>query len=274
MRARVFNPIGTVALVTGASSGLGAGYARELAERGADLVLTARRQDRLEGLAVELAVKYGTVSTVIPLDLAAPGAVAELVTDLHSRDITIGTLVNNAGFATSGNLVDADPARVAEEIMLNVTALTALTRALLPDLLHTSRAQPAGAALVNLASTAAFQPVPGMAVYGATKAYVLSFTEALWYETRDSGLKVTAICPGPADTEFFEVAGRRPDSRRDLLTVAEVMRTTFAALDRASTPPHAVSGLRNTMLAGVAGRLPHRTVVNAVGRMNRSGPTA
>ncbi|TFC19576.1 SDR family oxidoreductase [Cryobacterium algoritolerans] len=274
MRNTVFNPIGTVALVTGASSGLGAGFARELAERGADLVLTARRQDRLEGLAVELAEKYGTVTTVIPLDLAAPGAVAELVADLHTREITVGTLVNNAGFATYGDLADADPARLADEVSLNVTALTALTRALLPDLLETSRAQPGSAALVNLASTAAFQPVPKMAVYGATKAYVLSFTEALWYETRTSGLKVTAICPGPVDTEFFEVAGRSADSHRDLLTVADVMRTTFTALDRASTPPHAVSGLRNSVFARVAGRLPHRTVVTVVGRMNRSGPTA
>lgn len=156
MRNRVFNPIGTVALVTGASSGLGAGFARELAERGADLVLTARRQDRLEGLAVELAEKYGTVSTVIPLDLAAPGAVAELVADLHTRGITVGTLVNNAGFATYGTLADTDPVRLSEEVSLNVTALTALTRALLPDLLQASRAHPAGAALVNLASTAAF----------------------------------------------------------------------------------------------------------------------
>jgi len=274
MRNRVFNPIGTVALVTGASSGLGAGFARELAERGADLVLTARRQDRLEGLAVELAEKYGTVSTVIPLDLAAPGAVTELVADLHTRGITVGTLVNNAGFATYGTLADTDPVRLSEEVSLNVTALTALTRALLPDLLQASRAHPAGAALVNLASTAAFQPVPKMAVYAATKAYVLSFTEALWYETRQSGLKVTAICPGPVDTEFFEVAGRSADSYRDLLTVADVMRTTFTALDRASTPPHAVSGLRNSVFAQVAGRLPHRTVVTVVGRMNRSGPTA
>lgn len=274
MKHRVFNPIGTVALVTGASSGLGAGFARELAQRGADLVLTARRQDRLEDLAVELAEKYGTVSTVIPLDLAAPGAVTELVADLHTRNVTVGTLINNAGFGTYGDLIDADGARQAEQVTLNVAALTALTHALLPDLISTSRAHPSSAALVNLASTAAFQPVPHMAVYGASKAFVLSFTEALWFETRKTGLKVTAVCPGPVDTEFFDVSGHGRGFYRELLSVSDVMRTTFAALDRVSTPPHAVSGLRNAVLAGISGRLPHRTVVNAVGRMGGSAPKA
>jgi short-subunit dehydrogenase len=269
MARTVFNPIGTIALVTGASSGLGVGYARELAERGADLVLTARRQDRLEALAVELAERYGTVSTVIPLDLARPDAVTELVADLHTRGITVGTLVNNAGFGSYGNVIDSDAEKERDQVALNVQALTALTHALLPDLLRTAQSQPGSAALVNLASTAAFQPVPHMAVYGATKAYVLSYTEALWYETQATGLKVTAICPGPVSTEFFAVAGRSTNSFRDLLTVEDVMRTTFDALDRTSTPPHAVSGLRNSLMAHVAGRMPHRTVVTVVGRLSR-----
>src|SRR5680860_371178 len=181
MPRALYNPMGTTALITGASSGLGAGYAHELAQRGADLVLVARRQDRLEALAVDLAEKYGTISTVIPLDLTAPDAVQELVADLSSRDVTVGTLVNSAGFGTVGNFVDADGDRQAKQIRLNILALTQLTHALLPDLISAATLRPDTAALVNLASTAAFQPVPRLSVYAASKAYVLSFTESLWY---------------------------------------------------------------------------------------------
>lgn len=265
MARALYNPIGTTALITGASSGLGVGYAHELAQRGADLVLVARRQERLEALAVDLAEKYGTVSTVIPLDLTATDAVTELVADLKERNITVGTLVNSAGFGTVGNFVDADMERQLEQLTLNVQALTALTHALLPDLLLTATKHPHAAALVNLASTAAFQPVPRMSVYGATKAYVLSFTQALWYETRPAGLKVTAVCPGHVTTEFSGVAGNRASTGKSL-SVAEVMHSTFAALDRTSVPPLVVSGARNALLARVSVLSPRRAVINAVGR--------
>ncbi len=268
MARALFNPIGTTALITGASSGLGAGYAHQLAERGADLVLVARRQERLEAIAVELAEKYGTVSTIIPLDLTGTDAVAELIADLRTRNITVGTLINNAGFGTFGNFVDSDATREFEQVALNVQALTALTHALLPDLLNAATKHPHGAALVNVASTAAFQPVPHMAVYAATKAYVLSFTEALWYETRRTGLKVTAVCPGPVDTEFFDVAKNDEASFGRRITVDDVMHTTFAALDRASTPTHAISGAQNLMLARLATVMPRRAVLTTVGRMS------
>ena len=271
MARAVFNPIGTTALITGASSGLGVGFAHELARRGADLVLVARRQDRLEALAVELAEKYGSESTVIPMDLTASDAVAELVADLRERNVIVGTLINSAGFATFGNFVDSDAARELEQVALNVQALTALTHAFLPDLLATATKHPHGAALVNVASTAAFQPVPQMAVYAATKAYVLSLTEALWYETRRTGVKVTAVCPGPVATEFFDVARRSEAAFRRPLTVDDVMHTTFAALDRASTPPHAISGAQNTVLARLSTVSPRRAVVTTVGRMTAPG---
>ncbi|HYI32491.1 MAG TPA: SDR family oxidoreductase [Glaciibacter sp.] len=266
-----FNPIGTTALVTGASSGLGIGYAHQLAERGADLVLVARRQDRLEALAVELAEKYGTVSTVIPLDLARADAVPELVADLEQRDISVGTLVNSAGFGTYGNFVDLDPARELEEITVNVSTLTALTQALLPGLLSTAISNPHGAALVNLGSTASFQPVPHMAVYGASKAYVLSFTEALWYETRSTGLKVLAVCPGPVKTEFRKVAQNEEASYGGSLTVDDVMRTTFDALDRAVTPTHVVVGAQNRALARLVAVIPRRAVLSAIGSRSIPG---
>ncbi|KGJ71703.1 hypothetical protein GY21_20415 [Cryobacterium roopkundense] len=265
MARALYNPMGTTALVTGASSGLGVGYAHELAQRGADLVLVARRQDRLEALAVDLAEKYGTVSTVIPLDLTAPEAVPELMADLTSRDVNVGTLVNSAGFGTLGSFVDADADRQAEQITLNVLALTQLTHALLPDLISAATLRPNTAALVNLASTAAFQPVPQMSVYAASKAYVLSFTEALWYETRASGLKVTAVCPGYVDTEFSAVAGNHQPTDRHL-TVERVMRSTCAALDRTSTPPQVIVGKRNAVLARAAILSPRRAVLKVAGR--------
>ena len=267
--AALFNPMGTTALVTGASSGLGVGYAHELARRGADLVLTARRLDRLEALAVELAEKYGTVSTVIPLDLAEPGAVAELVRDLAERGIRVGTLVNNAGFGHYGSVVDASPDRVHGQVAVNVAALTDLSHALLPGLLTAALTHPRGAALVNVASTAAFQPVPRLAVYAATKAYVLSLTEALWYETRGTGLKVTAVCPGPTDTEFYAVAHRSQAGPRRVMSVDEVVSGTFAALDRQATPPHVVTGTSNRLVAWLAGVSPRRTVVTVTGRLSR-----
>jgi hypothetical protein len=272
-RSAVFNPMGSVALVTGASSGLGEGFARELARRGADLVLVARRQARLEALAVDLAEKFGTVSTVIPLDLATPSAVAELVADVKTRDIRIGTLINTAGFATVGNFLEADASREAEQIALNVQALTALTHALLPDLVATAARVPGGAALLNFASTAAFQAVPRMAVYAASKAYVLSFTESLWYETRETGLKVTAVCPGLVDTEFAHVAGRTTpagERSRRSLSVDDVVRSTFAALDRDTTPPLVVNGTRNRMLTHVSTLVPRRVVLTVLGRRRQS----
>ncbi len=268
-----FNPMGTTALVTGASSGLGIGYAHALAERGADLVLVARRQDRLEALAVDLAEKYGATSTVIPLDLSTPEAVSQLVDDLRARAITIGSLINCAGFGSYGNFVDSDGAREVQQVAVNVVALTALTHAFLPDLLKTATSHPRGAALVNVASTAAFQPVPRMAVYAATKAYVVSFTQAIWYETRHTGLKVTTVCPGPVDTEFFAVAQKHEATFKKMLSVDDVMATTFSALDRATTPVHSISGAQNAVLARLATLAPRRAVVSVTGRMSTPGRT-
>jgi short-subunit dehydrogenase len=193
-----------------------------------------------------------------------------LVTDLHERGITVGTLVNSAGFGSYGNFVDLDPAREQDEIAVNVSSLTALTQALLPDLMETALAHPHGAALVNLASMAAFQPVPHMAVYGATKAYVLSFTSAIWYETRRTGLKVTAVCPGFVDTEFRSVTGRTDGSYTPAVTLDQVMQATFDALDKASPPPHVVPGVQNAALARLSTLAPRRAVLASIGR--RSTP--
>jgi uncharacterized protein len=234
------NIVGTTALVTGASSGIGERFARSLADRGAHLVLAARSADRLEALAAELRAAHpGRRVEVRPTDLSRPGAPADLAAGLE-----VDLLVNNAGFATRAPVAEEDPARVAEEVALNCAATVALTTLLLPGLLARRRG-----GVVNVASTAAFQPLPGMAVYAATKAFVLSFTEALWAETRGTGVDVLALCPGPTETPFFEVASPgRPFLTRGRQTVDEVVDAALAALERGHGPT-VVPGLRNRVLA-------------------------
>ncbi len=261
----VFNPMGTTVLITGASSGLGAEFAREFAARGADLVLVARRQDRLEALAVDLAERFGTVSTVIPRDLTAPGAVAELVADLEQRGIRVASLVNNAGFGSYGHFGSLDAERLHQEVTLNVLALTELTRALWPELIEHGRSAPATGALINVASTAAFQPVPFMSVYGATKSYVLSFTEGLWYEAKGNGLKVLALCPGPTATEFKTVADNEEVFFGNPQSATQVIATTFRALDARSTPPRVVSGVGNAIAARGVRLVPQRSLLTVLG---------
>ncbi|CAN5182953.1 SDR family oxidoreductase [soil metagenome] len=257
-----FDPMGTTALITGASSGFGVEFAHRFAERGADLVLVARRKDRLDALASELTQKYGSTVTTIALDLTAPDAVASVRGRLAASAITVSSLVNNAGFGGFGAFAEMDPAVVDGQVALNVAALVSLTRTFLPELLSSGNG-----ALVNVASTAAFQPVPRMAVYGASKAFVLSFTEALWYEVKGSGLRVTALCPGPAHTEFAEIAENEPAMIGVWATAREVVDAAMAALDRRVTPPSMINTRRNAIQAKGALVAPRRLMINTVGRM-------
>lgn len=187
-----------VTLITGASSGLGAEFARQCAKRGDELVLVARRQDRLEALAAEL----GARSHVIAADLSEPNAPTALVAGVEALGLSVGTLINNAGFGLAGEFAAMPLQRQREMIDLNMGTLTALTHLVLPGMIEQGRG-----GILNIASTGAFQAGPGFAVYFATKAYVLSFTEALHQELRRSGVKVSALCPGPTRTEFGAVAG-------------------------------------------------------------------
>ena len=186
-----------VALITGASAGLGVDFARQLSAQGHRLVLAARRADRLEALASEL----GNARSVA-IDLSAPDAAAKLMADLHAAGEQVELLVNNAGFGLGGGFAELDSARQRQMIDLNIGTLTDLCRAVAPGMIERR-----SGGILNVASTAAFQPGPGMAVYFATKAYVLSFTEALHEELRPHGVRVSALCPGPTRTEFGEVAG-------------------------------------------------------------------
>ncbi|GAB7190654.1 SDR family NAD(P)-dependent oxidoreductase [Kineococcus sp. NUM-3379] len=240
---------GQTTIVTGASAGIGAEFARQLAARGSHLVLVARRLDRLERLAAELTAAHGVRVTPVALDLSAPGAGAALAAEVDRRGLRVTGLVNNAGFGTHGPFHAEDPARVQEEIAVNVAALVDLSRTFV------GRLREAGTGvLVNVASTIAYQPAPGMAVYGATKAFVLSFTEALWRETRGSGLRVLALSPGATSTEFFDVLGARVDGARGHQSPAEVVDTALRALDRRDPPPSVVAGRVNRVLS-LAGRV-------------------
>ncbi len=189
-----------LALVTGASSGIGASLARELARDGHDLVLVARRVEPMQTLAEELKADDAN-SIIIAIDLSKVGAAARLVQDITARGLAIDVLINAAGLGMSGPFDASDPLRVGEMLQVNVVALTELTRMVLPGMVARRRGK-----IMMMASTAAFQPGPQMAVYCASKAYVLSFGEAIAYELRDSGVAITTLCPGATDTEFAQVA--------------------------------------------------------------------
>ncbi|MEJ6550326.1 SDR family NAD(P)-dependent oxidoreductase [Corynebacterium sp. USCH3] len=240
-------------LITGASSGLGAEFATQFAARGVDLVLVARREGRLNDLAARLSARHGTTVSVIAADLSAPDAAASLVDELDRRDLHVDSLINNAGFGMGGQFVEEDPRRLRQMIDLNVGLLTDLTRLLLPQL----TASPHGI-LVNVASTAAYQPTPGMAAYGATKAYVLSLTEAIAYETRTTPLRVLALSPGATKTEFFEVLGggggleNSASAAGMVQTPEQVVSLTLRELDRRRPRPSVVSGRKNALVAAAA----------------------
>jgi short-subunit dehydrogenase len=190
-----------LALVTGASGGIGADLARELGRHGHDLVLAARSVAPMEALADELR-RAGAAVTVIEADLSQPGAAAALAADIARRDLAIDVLINNAGLGAVGRFDRNDPGRIGEMLQVNIVALTELTRLLLPGMIARGYGR-----IMLVASVAGFQPGPRMAAYFASKAYVLSLGEALAYELRRTGVTVTTLCPGATATRFFEVAG-------------------------------------------------------------------
>jgi uncharacterized protein len=195
---------GGTALVTGASSGIGEAIARELAARGQSLTLVARREERCRSLADEVSSQHGVEAEVMSCDLGVPEERLRLVSELENSARSVEVLVNNAGFGSRGDFIDNDVDRMVEMVRLNVEAVVDLTGRLIPGMAERGRG-----AVINVASIAAFQPLPGLAVYGGTKAFVLSFSEAIRTELRGTGVSVTAVCPGPVATEFTEAAGMR-----------------------------------------------------------------
>jgi short-subunit dehydrogenase len=250
-----------VALVTGASSGIGAALARELARRGHDLVLSARSLAPMEALAEELR-QMGATAAIITADLAAPGGAAVLIAELGARGIEVGVLVNNAGLGAFGPFERIAPARVAEMLQVNIVALTELTQAVLPAM----RARRHGKIML-VASTASFIPCPNMGVYGATKAYVRSFGEALAEELRGSGVTVNVLCPGTTATNFFDVAGGTINGvqARRMMSAADVARIGIAGMMRGERVT--VAGLANRVLAFAATHTPHFLTLPAAAKM-------
>ena len=251
------------ALVTGASSGIGRQFALDLAARGCDLVLVARRADRLDALATAIRRDHGVTVTTIPLDLArpAPGRILHETLDRQGLNVTL--LVNNAGFGATGPLLDLEPAVAQEMLAVNATALTDITRALLPGILATGHG-----AIVNVASFVGYQPGPGMAVYAATKAYVLSFTEALAHELRGLPIKVLALSPASTRTEFYAVSGTSDEKAR-FETPQQVVSTALRALDATRTPARVVSGRNNRLALALLHRLPRRTMLSILAAANQ-----
>src|ERR671936_784981 len=213
-----------VALVTGASSGIGAEFAKQLSERGYEVILVARRAERLEQIASELPGR----AHVIPCDLARePESLAAKVSEL---DLDVDVLVNNAGFGTHGRFTEIDPARDAEQVRLNCESVVTLTHAFLPGMLERRRG-----GVITVASTAGMQPIPYEAVYSASKAFARTFSDALSGELRGTGVRALCVNPGPVPTEWQQVAGYEPDYLPPVpgkISAAQVVRESLRAFDR------------------------------------------
>ncbi|HUF54805.1 MAG TPA: SDR family oxidoreductase [Dehalococcoidia bacterium] len=258
-------PTRRLALITGASSGIGEEFARQLSKQGYDVVIVARRRDRLEKLAQEIA-ESGRQAEIIEADLCRPEGVAQVVERLQRGDV--GLLVNNAGFGTNGEFAAMPLERELEEIDLNIRALTQLSHVALQSMKEKEKG-----AIINVASTGAYQPVPYMSTYAATKAYVLSFSEGLHEEVKRYGVTVTCLCPGGTRTEFQEVAGLNERSIPEFAFMSSeaVVRHALKATKRGSAI--ATPGVLNKMTTNMNRVFPRFAVRKISGRMfkKRSG---
>ena len=246
------------ALITGDSAGLGREYARLFAKDGHDLVLVARRRERLDELARELAAAHGTTCMVIAADLAAPSAGQQIADQVQAAGRTIDFLVNNAGLGKRGPFAQSDVRLQLEMIDVNMRALVDLTHRFLPGMLERKQGR-----ILNIASIAGFVPGPFMATYYASKAFVVSFTEALAQELRGTGVTATASCPGPTATEFADVAGSSKSNlfRRHVADAISVARHGYGAMLAGKVV--AIPGLQNK-LSVQSVRIAPRAVVRAI----------
>ena len=259
---------GCNALITGASAGIGCEFARQLAGRARSMILVARREDRLVELADELQREHPNLRIHIrKVDLADLAELQDLLQWLDREKLGVDLLINNAGLGDSGPFANSDPVRNSEMTLVNVTALTSLTRHLVPQMITKHRG-----GILNVSSSAGFLPIPGSAVYAATKAYVTSFSEALRAELRETDVSVCAVCPGPVVTEFHQVA-RRENAQAELgpkflvVPVEQVVRDALAALE--ADRPLVVPGFAMKILMLVA-RVTPMPVIRLVARLSRS----
>lgn len=253
----------TTALITGASSGIGEAFAQQLAAQNHDLVLVARSQAKLEQLAQELRDRHQVQATVITQDLTESNGPSQVWETTQAQGIAIDLLVNNAGFGDYGAFTENSREKQLNMIQLNVLALVDLTTLFLPPMLERGAGQ-----IINVASIAAFQPMPYLAIYGATKTFILHFSEALWGECRDRGIAVLAVCPGPTKTNFFDIAGFDPfknaqEAEKDAVSPEYVVKEALKALKRgdATVVP---GGLSNQAIANVHRFLPRQFTIKAI----------
>ena len=258
-----FSP--SLSLVTGASSGIGAAFARALEARGSDLVLVARREDQLRALATELEAAHGVRCTVVVLDLARPHPGAALLDELGDRLPDL--VVNNAGFGIQGQVAETDADRLAQEVAVDVAAVVDLCRAFVEPMMRRG-----SGAILNIASTAAYQPVPGMAVYAASKAFVKLFTEALWYEARPRGVAVFMVSPGAVASEFF-AEGSRIRAPTAYWDPSRIAAAGLHALDRGPgrIPPEVMPGFANRAAAFSTRFVPRRVLLHFTSRLAAPG---
>ena len=256
------------ALITGASSGIGKIFAKELASRKTNLVLVARSEDKLQQLANELQSQYQIQADVIVQDLTAPAATNSVFEIVFQKGLTIDLLVNNAGFGDYGNFTERPLEKQVNMIQLNITALVELTHLFLPGM-----QQNKSGAIINVSSIGGFQPLPYMSVYGATKAFVLSFSEALWAENQDSGVKILALCPGPTESEFFQRAefpqSVGGSSMSQLTPTEEVVKDAIQALEKNQSNV-VTGGFLNQVIVNMSRLFPRETLVSAVEKQFRS----
>jgi len=267
-RSRKLEKSARRAWVTGASAGIGAAFARRLAQEHFDLALVARSRERLDALASDMSQAHGVTCDVVAADLTVP-AQLQSVAELIEGDTALELLVNNAGFGTVGPFAELDPDHEEEEIRLNVVALTRLTRAALPGMIERGRG-----AIINVSSMAAFQPAPQNATYAATKAFVNSFTEALHEELRGTGVQVQVLCPGFTRTEFQDRAGIDVSSLPGFMwmTAEAVVEASLAGLRSGDVV--CVPGLGNRLFATAIGAMPRalvRRLAGAAGKQFVSG---
>lgn len=253
---------GQTALVTGASSGIGTEFARELARRGMSLILVARTEVALNELAADLSASHNVTVDVISADLSQPGVVEYVTQAVLEKGLQVDLLVNNAGVMTYGPFEKIDPAADQAGIMVNVNSLVGLTHAFLPGMLERKRG-----GVINIASVAGFQPIPFLATYAATKAFVINFSVALWEECRDRNVHVMAMCPGTTSTELFIRGNAHEAALGTPRTVQQVVETALKGLDRRRSI--IVDGLKNSLLTNGPRLIPRWFAAKCAGQAVR-----
>ncbi len=257
---------GATILVTGASSGIGEAFACALAKRGANLILTARSEDKLRQIAGALSEKHAIQVNVFPGDLSRPDMPQRLWAQVQSASLSVDVLINNAGFGKCGHFLGHDYQNYQDMLNLNINALVSLTHLFLPSMLKRGNG-----GVINVASTAAFQPIPYLATYSATKAFVLSFSESLWGEYREHGLTVLALCPGNTSTNFADVANAdvtRMTKAESPETVVEAGLKAFLKGRNHVIPGRAV----NYLLANLSRLLSRRRVIGITSGLFKPDP--